>query len=107
MPAGPAHGSWTSRWNGPRLVDSFPGATRFLADPRRAPRHADGPTIPRGAEAVLAVGPEGGFTGGGGRAGRRRSAGSAIRLGCNTYASRPPGWPAVRPCSPGSPEDDE
>jgi 16S rRNA (uracil1498-N3)-methyltransferase len=42
------------------LVAAFPAALRFVADRRGLPASA-WPTIPRGREAVLAVGPEGGL----------------------------------------------
>ncbi len=46
-------------WN--RMLDSFADLPRFLADPAGlAP--SDWPSLPRGREVVLAVGPEGGFT---------------------------------------------
>jgi 16S rRNA (uracil1498-N3)-methyltransferase len=44
------------------LVRTNSGASRLLADPLGVPG-TSWPEIPRGAEAVLAVGPEGGFTG--------------------------------------------
>jgi 16S rRNA (uracil1498-N3)-methyltransferase len=43
------------------LIASFPGATRFLADPAGSPPR-QWPVIPRDGAAVLAVGPEGGLT---------------------------------------------
>jgi 16S rRNA (uracil1498-N3)-methyltransferase len=45
----------------PEIVGSFSDATLFLADPLGVPG-TSWPDIPRGAEVVLAVGPEGGFT---------------------------------------------
>ena len=44
------------------LLGAFPQAARLLAEPRGAPA-ARWPAICRGSELVLAVGPEGGFTG--------------------------------------------
>jgi 16S rRNA (uracil1498-N3)-methyltransferase len=44
------------------IVRTFSGASRFLADPLGVPG-TSWPEVPGGAEAVLAVGPEGGFTG--------------------------------------------
>ena len=66
----------------PRLVDSFPGALTFLADPGgSAPSQC--PAILPGREVVLAVGPEGGLTAG--EVELAIGAGwNAIRLGCNT-----------------------
>jgi 16S rRNA (uracil1498-N3)-methyltransferase len=43
------------------LVAACPSAVRFLAD-RDGLRPSEWPTIPRGSEVVMAVGPEGGFT---------------------------------------------
>jgi len=43
------------------LVAAFPSALKFVADRDGLPA-SEWPTIPRGREAVLAVGPEGGFT---------------------------------------------
>lgn len=43
------------------VVESFPAAARFLADPRGA-QPSRWPALERGREMVLAVGPEGGFT---------------------------------------------
>jgi 16S rRNA (uracil1498-N3)-methyltransferase len=66
----------------PRLVDSFPGALRFLADPGGStPAHW--PAISAARPVVLAVGPEGGLTG----AEVERAIGAgwvAIQLGCHT-----------------------
>ncbi len=45
----------------PELATTFRGATRLLADPLGAPA-TRWPEIPPGKDAVLAVGPEGGFT---------------------------------------------
>ena len=44
-----------------QLVESFPNATRFVADPKGA-SPARWPTIKPGGSVVLAVGPEGGLT---------------------------------------------
>ena len=44
-----------------KLIASFPGATRLLADPAGIPPHG-WPAIRRGGAVVLAVGPEGGLT---------------------------------------------
>lgn len=43
------------------LLAAFPAALKFVADRDGLPA-SEWPTIPRGREAVLAVGPEGGFT---------------------------------------------
>jgi 16S rRNA (uracil1498-N3)-methyltransferase len=48
-------------WEWNRLVAAFPAALKLLADPRGSPA-GEWPTIVRGQELVLAVGPEGGFT---------------------------------------------
>lgn len=65
-----------------RLVESFADRPRFLADPAgRAP--SAWPSLPRGGEIVLAVGPEGGLT----RDELERAAAAgwiSIALGCHT-----------------------
>jgi 16S rRNA (uracil1498-N3)-methyltransferase len=66
----------------PRLVDSFPSALTFLADPGGSPP-AHWPMIPPGREVVLAVGPEGGLSGAEIEL-AIRAGWTAIRLGCNT-----------------------
>jgi 16S rRNA (uracil1498-N3)-methyltransferase len=66
----------------PGLVDSFPGALTFLADPGGS-TPSQWPAIPPGREVVLAVGPEGGLT----AAEVELAVGAgwnAIQLGCNT-----------------------
>lgn len=49
-------------WEWSEVLSGFPAAARFLADPLGAP-FAGWPAIRAGTPVVLAVGPEGGFTG--------------------------------------------
>ena len=84
------------RWD--QLAGFIP--TRSGSSPTRKEfRSPQWPAIPPAQSVILAVGPEGGFTP------QERSDGRPERVACDQpefhapCGSRPPDWPAVRPCS--------